>query len=278
MDRYEDFKARVAAGVRPGKAARAAFGRHIDDKATQELAELAGLDFSISADRADFVSAYADVLSCMVGKGGMCHEFYSSLGAEIAVLRNAHGEVVARALVAGTQFPQCYGAQHYVLEALLCVLGYKRSADWLAGRTFAATVRMVPSELRRVGGAKFAEVSVRNLRYFMKRGWRIPSAHWPEKGEPMVKDGAVEYARTHDVFIARIDDGWRPVDSTVLMKHETPERLIPTRDFIQKVIAPWGQMPWIDGYRGRENELLSVDDGRDPDAWHPYEWAEKYAA
>lgn len=275
-----EFRRRVKSGMRPGKAARAAFGRHLGDKAVQELAELAELEFSISSDYASFVNAYADVRSCMIGRGGMCHEFYSKLGVEIATLRSSAGPVVARALIAGRRYCNAYGDKHYVLEALLSALGFEQSDDWLKGRTFS--VQRKTSSVQQwalIGGVRAYEtVAIRHVRYYLKRGWKVAIF----AGVPyplMVRDGHIYRVGSTGEFIVRMNEGWAPADS-VMMYLEIPRRsIVVSYETTEEIVYP--QTPYVDGYNNRIEELFCVEFNGDDDddaAWHPYEWAEQYAA
>lgn len=134
-ERRTAVKARVAAGMRPGRAVRRAWPEGSDDEVSCAARALLG-DVSISSDVQEFVAAYSACRSCMSHYGWRQWAFYTPAGVDIAVLRY-QDEIVARALVFEGRFWATYGSRHADLRAWLLFSGFVQAPEWLDGASFA---------------------------------------------------------------------------------------------------------------------------------------------
>lgn len=120
---------------KPGKAVRRAYPWATDAQVQDTAAYIVGgYDVEITSSPAVWVDAYASIRSCMQGKGALCARAYTPHNVQIAVLRNADGVIVARALVRNGCANKAYGASAHTLLAVLEVLGgVTLTRYWLDG-------------------------------------------------------------------------------------------------------------------------------------------------
>lgn len=144
---------------RPGRVVRKAYPG-LCDSGVESLGLYLTSNWSveITTDRAVWIEAYASVKSCMQDLGPLVHQAYTPQGVCIAVLRDAEGVVIARALV-NTRFffvrtgeVECrvktgYGEHWYVLsDVLACMTDIRQHQNWMTWQQ-ASQIRLAKREV-----------------------------------------------------------------------------------------------------------------------------------
>ncbi|WP_041647823.1 hypothetical protein [Aromatoleum aromaticum] len=168
--------------------------------------------------------------------------------------------------------------KHHVLEALLIAGGYSVTEDWLSGRHFVLKKVTEPrfcSEIT-LGGVVRELVSPRNVRHFLRRGWRVETFNGLIPTIKVWRGVEVTDVRSEDLY-EFIKAGWLSV-STVPMWHITPTRemgRVNRYERFQIDGLPQGETPWVDGYGGHNPECLFKAEEPESEPWHRYEHFEE---
>jgi hypothetical protein len=102
-------------------------GGNMNKKTRKIQAAMFNDGLSLILSGSDWVRAYDQVRSCMLGMGELCKEFYHLNNIELATLVDPEGNITARALYnpAEKTMARAYGECHWLLSDILSERGYR---------------------------------------------------------------------------------------------------------------------------------------------------------